>query len=142
MGWDLVAYLNADQAELGQIFKDHGIDKRDWNKYDLIAAQYVEKHPELEALDVYYSYAEDFGDHEIMSTRFIPHDERLLLQKTLGKMFPPSLGNFHNGIRTSTDAIHTAKELRLLFPADAELMQFADWLDHTALYCNTYELSW
>jgi hypothetical protein len=45
-------------------------------------------------------------------------------------------------VHTDEDALEVAAELRMFFAGDRDLIVFADWLEETAAYCSTYELSW
>lgn len=151
MGYDLVAYVDIDESELDQIILEHKLDKNNWEHYTRIAVLYKEKHPELKSLHVYYWYDEDVCMHEIRSsqgTNFIRDDKRFenrrfqnALALRIGKPFPSCLECINFGLRTREDAIEIARELRVFFPDDSDLMHFVDWLDQTALYCSTYELS-
>jgi hypothetical protein len=38
-------------------------------------------------------------------------------------------------------ALDAARSLRVVFPEDETLMEFADWLEKTAEWCDYYELS-
>lgn len=116
--------------------------------YEAIGRIYNDKHPELKALHLLYSYNDGVEMHEMFSyqdTNFIRDDERFQNRRfssVLGKPFPMCLGNICMWIRSNCEAIEVAKELRVFFHDDSDLMYFADWLDKTAAHCSTYELSW
>jgi hypothetical protein len=152
MGFDIHAYVDVDQAELDQIIQEHNLDKNKWENYNVIAKHYVDKHPELNSLFLDYWYNEDVCMHEIHSsqgTNFIRDDKRFenkryqnALALRYGKPFPSCLEYINFGLRTREDAIEIARELRVFFSDDSDLMHFADWLDETAIHCSTYELDY
>ena len=90
--------------------------------------------------------------HEIYLSHhstFIRDDERFtnrryheMLERKVNRKFPWCLNDINSYIRENVHALKVAKELRIFFPEDGKLMNFADWLEHTAKYCSTYELSW
>ena len=82
------------------------------------------------------------------SVSFIRDDERFKnrrfqneLEVKVGRPFPACLTSICF-ISTSSDALKVAEELKIFFADDEDLMDFADWLEKTAKYCSTYELSY
>lgn len=154
MGYDLVAYFDLNQDEIEQFVMENNIDKKNCDQSDMIVDYYKTKHLSNTnfTLDyMIYAWNEDCQMHEIMQyygTNFIRDDERFdnrryhkMLEDKYGISFPQCLQGINYTLRTSNDAKEVAKELRVFFPDDISLMHFADWLEETAKYCSTYELS-
>ena len=152
MGYDIVAYLNIDQCDVTKFISENNIDVDDWEQTERIANHFYEKNANKIARHVYYNYNINVNMHEIYMSHhssFIRDDERFdnrrfqqILEKEIGKPFPLCLKCINHCITTDKDAIEIARGLRTFFKNDFDLMNFADWLEDTAIICNTYELSY
>ena len=152
MGWDIVAYFDVDQQELNSFIAQNNINVETLDGCKQIAKYFSDTHLDGERLEPLYMWNDDCGMHEMFEyyrTTFIRDDERFEnrrfhqeLEKQVGRKFPACLRNINWDLRTKADAIEVASELRVFFPSDTNLMFFADWLETTAKYCSTYELSY
>ena len=144
----MLAYLNIDQDEVSDYIKTHEIDVKNWDQAQKVANYFFSKTSIRCGL---YVFNEDCAIHEIFtsySTSFIRDEKRFtnrryqeILEKKYNRAFPYCLENINWYVRSNHDAIEVANELRIFFPDDNRLMCFAEWLEDTATFCNTYELS-
>ena len=148
MGWDLIAYLNIDQDEVSAFIKENNINNMDWEESKKIVEHFTDK----KDYRPYYNYNDNTDMHEICFSHhssFIRDDERFentryqnMLEKKIGKPFPWCLNSINSYVRTKEEALEVAAELKTFFADDNSLLSFADWLEDTAQFCDTYELSW
>lgn len=159
MGYDLEAYLDIDQEEVDSYLETHSIDKNDWDESERVGAYFFEKIVGMKVEDCrwlsmqpLYTYNESCFMHEVYLSHhssFIRDDERFdnrryqeMLEKKVGREFPWCLTSINWYVRKASDALEVARELRDFFADDASLMHFAGWLENTAKYCSTYDLSY
>lgn len=145
MGQDITAHFDIDQEQVETFIVQHQIDRADWESCRQICRHFFPN------IYTSYYYDEELGMHEIFfayGTNFIRDDTRFTdvaykwsLEKRVGKPFPLCL-EFINCIRTAEDAIEVADELKVFFPDDSDLMDFAGWLRDTAKYGCRYSFSY
>ena len=154
MGYDIVAYYNVDQEEIERFITENNINRDNWDECDeTVPSYYKEKYlaDEKRKLRPNYIWNPECGIHELYEsygTNFIRDDERFdnrrfqkILEEKFSRTFPSCLKNINYYLRTCEDAIEIAAELRIFFSEDSRLMGFAEWLESTSKYCETYELS-
>ena len=150
MGWDVYAYFDVDQAEIDDFIEKNNIDK---HKKDAKIAQYFkDKYLSATRLKPIYIWNNNCGIHELFDfyggVNYIRDDERFtnkryiaMIEKKVGRSFPLCLYLMMTCLDSRDSALEISRELRVFFPEDEGILQFADWLDLTAKYCSTYELS-
>ena len=154
MGWDIVAYYDVEQDQLDNFIEKNNIDKENWDQSDKVSKYFKDTYlkEDVHHLDATYSWNKQCNIHEMFDSyrvSFIRDDERFenrrfqdLLAQKIGKHFPYCLTNICWTISTKNDAIEVAEALTTFFKDDERLMDFAEWLQQTAKYCSTYELSY
>ena len=149
MGYDLLAYIDADQDEVDKIILENKLDRNDWDARCIIVEKYKQVHPEID-MDMMYSFNDRCSMHELYcshGTNFIRDDERFTnrryhswLEQKLGKPFPKILQAINWSLRDAQDAVEIAEGLETFFADDESLQWFAKWCRETAKLCSTYEL--
>jgi phage/plasmid-associated DNA primase len=152
MGWDIEAYFDINKEDLDNFIKNNNIDKKDWEQHDIVSSYFkdtfLKEEPNLYPM---YKWNEECNIHEMYvwyRVSFIRDDERFEnrrfqkeLEKRVGEPFPHCLTTIC-WIRTRNDALEVSEGLTTFFKDDEHLMSFAEWLQQTAKYCSTYELSY
>jgi hypothetical protein len=157
MGYDIVAYLDVDQALVQSVIDELQLDSKSYKNNETICDHVITKmgidpKETLHYGIMVYIYSDDCQMHEIQilyGTNFIRDETRFknrrfhkMLEDKVGRPFPDCLKSINWNVRTREDALEVAEELPIFFPDDQDLLHFADWLKSTAKYCSTYELSY
>jgi hypothetical protein len=150
MGYDLRAYVDVDQKELERFVVENAIDRTDWEQMQAVKA-FVASNYGIEALYPMVFWNDRCSIFEVMCSRgtnFIRDDPRFsnrryhkVLEAEHGMPFPFHLMSINHSISTDRGAVEVARDLRVFFSDDEDLMDFAQWLEDTAKVCSTYELS-
>jgi hypothetical protein len=154
MGWDIMAYYDVNQDDLDDFIRNNNIDKNDWNQSDKVSKYFKESclKEDSNRLGAIYSWNKDCKIHEMFDSyrvTFLRDDKRFgnrrfhaKLEKEIGQPFPRCLSSICFSLTTRSDALEIAEALTTFFKDDEDIMDFAEWLQQTAKYCSTYELSY
>jgi hypothetical protein len=143
MGCSIDAYYSVNKEEIEKFIQENDIDINNWKQCNIIAKHFYEKITgkkyEKEFCPLLYVYSKTEREHKLInfhSCKYI-RDHESFERRDL----PFHVTNCLYCITVPEDAIRVAKDLRIYYPNDEDLLHFADWLEETSKYCYKYHYS-